>query len=112
MTRANSVGADDSNHLLPFFAEAKLGDREQAVDNIIMAEHAIVDELGLSRASDQEQRWRFACADRWRELDEHLPTVVERPDRPPGRPVPFNCIIEVQGIDRDFTGEAPRLRLS
>ena len=43
-----------------------------------------------------------------RELDEHLPAVVEGAQRPPGRIVALDAVAEVQRVDVDAGGDGRR----
>jgi hypothetical protein len=83
------------------FAEPKLSGGEQSVDHIIMAAEAIIDEFGPAALANDEQRRSFFLAEGRRELDEHLPPVVEGAKRPPGRTVALDPIVEVQRLDRN-----------
>ena len=64
-------------------AEAELGGLEKPVDHIEAAADPVIDELGRILGPDDEQRRRDARGDVGRELDEGLPAIIERPQRPP-----------------------------
>ena len=65
-------------------AEPQLGRGEQPIDDHVVALDAVVDELGAAFRADDPERRHLALADAARELDEHLPPVVEGAQRPPG----------------------------
>ena len=62
------------------------------------------------RRADDEQRRRLALAEVGGKLDEHLPAVVERAERPPGRPVAVDPIVEVRAPRRRPPAATHRLR--
>src|SRR3546814_20697356 len=66
---------------------AQLGGGEQAVDDVVVAPDAVVDELVVACGTDHEQRRRLALVDPSGELDKDLGAVVEGAHRPPGRAV-------------------------
>ena len=94
---APPVGADDAHAGLALAgAEAQFGGGEQAVDDHVAAAHAVVHQLGgVALGADHEQRRHLALGDAARELDEHLPAVVEGAQRPPRRAVALDRIAEV-----------------
>ena len=47
-------------------------------------------------------------ADAGRELDEHLPPVVEGPQRPPGRIIALDAVGEIQGVNVNAGGDGRR----
>jgi hypothetical protein len=79
------VGADDAHLLLMIAAEPQFGRGEQPIDDHVVALDAVVHELGAALRADHPERRHLALADAARELDEHLPPVVEGAQRPPGR---------------------------
>ena len=60
---------------------------------------AVVHELGAALRADDPERRHLALADAARELDEHLPPVVEGAQRPPGRIVAFDPVAEIERVD-------------
>src|SRR3546814_5647745 len=68
--------------------------------------------LGLALIAEDEERRCLSGRNRSRKLDPGLASIVERPERPPCRPVSGNLVIEVQLRDVDGGGDRPgRLRL-
>src|SRR3546814_1028653 len=69
--------------------------------------------LGLALIAEDEERRCLSGRNRSRKLDPGLASIVERPERPPCRPVSGNLVIEVQLRDVDGGGDRPgRLRRS
>src|SRR5271168_610566 len=83
------VGPADPNGLLMLAAHTELCRGEQAVDDVIILPHAIVDELTIAFGPDDKQRWRLSLRYTTRHLDIDFRTVIERGDRTPGRIVAF-----------------------
>ena len=71
------IRADDAHDLLRRRAEAQLGRREQAIDDVGRALDPVIDECGLAAAVDDEQWRRLALLQPARELDVDLGAVVE-----------------------------------
>src|SRR5262249_22803777 len=90
------VGAHDADLLLMVAAEAKFGGREQPVDDIVVLAGAIVDELGTTLATEQEERRHLALANAAWKLDEDLGTIVEGAQRPPSGGIAFDRIAEIE----------------
>src|SRR5712664_2947086 len=93
------VGPADPNGPLMLAAHAELCRGEQAVDDVVVLPHAIIDELTVTFGSDDEQRRRLSFSDSTGHLDINLRTIVERRDRTPGRIVAFDRITEPQSRD-------------
>ena len=77
-------------------AEAKFGGREQPVDDIVVLAGAIVDELGATLGTEDEERRHLALTNAAWKLDEDLGTIVEGAQRSPSWRISFNRIAEVE----------------
>src|SRR6516164_389377 len=86
------VTSDDPYLLLLLAAETQFGRGEQTVGNQDIPIDAIIDELGLTVLTDDEQRRHLALTDSRRELDIDFAAVVIRIDRPPGRIVALDHV--------------------
>ena len=75
-------------------AEPELRRSEEPVDDHVMVAHPIIDELAAAFRSDHPERRHLAAANAGRELDEHLPPVIEGSQRPPGRRVALDAVTE------------------
>jgi hypothetical protein len=64
-------------------AQPELGCIEQPVDDIESAAQTIVHKLRVTLPVDEEQRRRFADAERCRKFDERLTAIVEGAQRSP-----------------------------
>ena len=64
----------------------------------MVALDAIVHELGAALSADHPERGHLSLADAGRELDEHLPPVVEGAQWPPCRIVALDPIAKVQRV--------------
>ena len=82
-------------------AEPQLGRCEQPVDDHVVAAHPVVHQFGAALRADHPKRRHFALADPGREFDEHLPSVIKGPQRPPGRIIAFDPVAEIQRADID-----------
>src|SRR6185437_4474328 len=98
------VGANDAHNLLVLAAELEFGGAEQPIDDHMVALDAVIDELAVTFGADHPERRQLALADAAREFDEHLPSVVEGAQRPPGGIVTLDAIAEVQRVDVDAAG--------
>src|SRR3546814_4842631 len=92
----NAVGTADADDLLRIGPQAQLGGGEQAVDDVVVAPDAVVDELVVACGTDHEQRRRLALVDPSGELDQDLGAVVAGGHRPPGRDVAGDGVTERQ----------------
>src|SRR3981189_265012 len=90
------VGPADPNGLLMLAAHAELCRGEQAVDDVVILPHAIIDELTIAFGPDDKQRRRLSFRDSTGHLDVDLRTIVERGDRSPGRIVALNRVADSQ----------------
>ena len=63
---------------------------EQAIDDVVVLPHSMIDELTIALGPDHKQRRRLSLYDSTGHLDIDFRTVVERGDRAPGRIVAFN----------------------
>ena len=86
----------------------KLGCGEQPIDDHMVALDAIVHELGAAFCADYPERGHLSLADAGRELDEHLPPVIEGAQWPPCRIVALDPIAKVQRVDVDAGGDRRR----
>src|SRR5450755_1722315 len=86
------AGPADPNGLLMLATHAELCRGEQAVDDVVILPHAIIDQLTVAFGTDDKQRWRLSFRDSTGHLDVDLRTVVERRDRAPRRIVAFNRV--------------------
>src|ERR1700738_4130199 len=84
-----SVGPADPNSLLMLSAHAEFRCGKQAIDDVVILPHAIIDELTIALRPDDKQWWRLSFRDSTGHLDIDLRTVVERGDWTPGRIVAF-----------------------
>src|SRR3546814_17300311 len=80
------IGTTDAHDLLRLGAQAQLRGGKQAVDDVIVAANAIVDELVVAVRPDHEKRRRLALIDPCWELDIDLGAVIDGAHRPPGKP--------------------------
>jgi hypothetical protein len=85
-------------------AHLQLGHGEQAVDDHVPAQDAIVDQLATAGRPDDKQRRHLAFADPSGELDEHLAPVIEGAHGLPGRVVAGDGVAKVQRRDVDAAG--------
>jgi hypothetical protein len=67
----------------------------------MIALDAVVHQLSAPLRADHPKRRQFALADASRELDEHLPAVIEGAKRPPCRIVPFDPVSEIERVEVD-----------
>src|SRR6516162_1594680 len=86
------VISDDPYLLLFLAAEPQFGRGEQTIGNQDIPVDAIIDELGFTVLTDDEQRRHFALGDPGRELDIDFAAVVIRIDRTPGRIIALNHV--------------------
>ena len=77
-------------------AEAKFGGGEQPIDDIVVLACTIVDELGTTLGTEDEERRHLALANAARKLDEDLGAIVEGAQRPPSRRVAFDRVPEIE----------------
>jgi hypothetical protein len=79
-----SIGADDADAAFAVLvAEPQFGCTKQAVDDVVVAADAVVDQLGAAGRTDDEERRHLALADAGRELDIDLLPIVEGAQWPP-----------------------------
>jgi len=72
---------------------------EQAIDDVVVLPHPMIDELTIALGPDHKQRRRLSLYDSTGHLDIDFRTVVKRGDRAPGRIVAFNRVTEPQSRD-------------
>src|SRR5690606_11211213 len=89
-----AVRPRDADHLLRLGPKAQLGGGEQAIDDVVIAAHAVIDELVAAIGADDEERRRLALIDPAGELDIDLVAVVEGAQRLPGRIVAGDGVAE------------------
>ena len=71
------IGTADANQLLRIRAEPQFGGCEEAIHDVIMVAHTVIDEFAAAVRADDEQRRRLALVDAARKLDVHVSAVVE-----------------------------------
>ena len=77
-------------------AHTKLGCGKQAVNDVVILPHTIVDELTIAFGPDDKQRRRFSLCDSGRHLDVDFGAVIERRDWSSGRVIALDRIAEPQ----------------
>src|SRR5712664_2072553 len=82
-SRSPPIVSDNSDLLLLLSAEAQLGRGEQTIDDQYIPVGAIVDELGFTVLTDDEQRRHFSLGNAGRELDIDLAAIIVGIDRTP-----------------------------
>jgi len=93
------IGAADADCLLMLATHAQFRRGEQAIDDVVVLPHSMIDELTIALGPDHKQRRRLSLYDSTGHLDIDFRTVVKRGDRAPGRIVAFNRVTEPQSRD-------------
>ena len=91
--------------------EAKFGGGKQPVHDVVVLACTIVDELGATLGTEDEERRHLALANAAWKLDEDLGAVVKGAQRPPSGSVAFDRVPEiepgeVEPDDADLEGNA------
>src|SRR5712692_1386360 len=84
-------------------AQAKLGDSEHAIHDVIGAADTIVHQVWTTVAARHEQRRRLALRQAGGHLDIDLAPVIEGTQRPPGRIVALDAVTEVELVEAHAT---------